>query len=621
MTCALHKPAVWLAALALALACALALPCAAFADEAQDVDPVVQAQGEAAGELEDAVDEGDELQIDPEAGAIVEVAGDEPATELADEPVAVEPPADEGDSESDLALEAASEAAPLLEANVLDSTTGSHRIAVSGLGDDVAQLRFLASCGSVGPVELTGVLHADGTWSADVTASALSFAQGLCVTSVFAVAADGSEELLGTVERQLARPTALVTAQLADQQRTCSIKATNVGAGLSGEVRSVLFGVWSDLDGRDDMVWLTGKKNAQDGSWTFSDCLAGIVGSGVVHIECHAVVDGRQVLVGTTAFLLEGPSANVTYKVDSYKGTVTITLTDVMVPRAVSSIYVTTKVNGNGPVVFQAKKAADGTWTAVVDPQEFWWELGSYESLVYVVNSAGAATQLKTVRTTLSNVPQSALNYLNSKANRAIDVSKWNGTINWQAVSSQVAFAVIRLTDDAASNRGNLDPTLLEYAAGCRANGIPFGVYIYFRSSTASGGAAEAANALARIREAGIYPTFVALDCEEQSVTITSAAVEAAVSVLRGGGVKKVGIYTSLAYYDSLVSSSFDFVWVPRYGSNTGTVQWDKQPWRPFDIWQFTSQGSISGVPGSVDVNYINTKGPNSRPVSYYQTR
>ena len=59
---------------------------------------------------------------------------------------------------------------------------------------------------------------------------------------------------------------------------------------------------------------------------------------------------------------------------------------------------------------------------------------------------------------------------------KGIDVSKWNGAIDWPTVANYgMGFAILRITE-----KGNvIDSTFEVNYKGCTANSIPVGVYKY----------------------------------------------------------------------------------------------------------------------------------------------
>ena len=79
---------------------------------------------------------------------------------------------------------------------------------------------------------------------------------------------------------------------------------------------------------------------------------------------------------------------------------------------------------------------------------------------------------------------------------KGIDVSKWNGEINWAKVAaSDVDYAIIRcgygdnyISQDDAYWKKNVE--------GCEKNNIPYGVYIYSYAETVAQAKSEAAHVL-----------------------------------------------------------------------------------------------------------------------------
>ena len=93
---------------------------------------------------------------------------------------------------------------------------------------------------------------------------------------------------------------------------------------------------------------------------------------------------------------------------------------------------------------------------------------------------------------------------------KGIDVSKWQGSIDWAAVKAGgVAFAMLRASVGTAA-----DSRFAEYAAGAAAAGIPIGAYHYLTSTTAAGAKREAAFFLSQLAGKRLeYPAV--LDLEE----------------------------------------------------------------------------------------------------------
>lgn len=174
---------------------------------------------------------------------------------------------------------------------------------------------------------------------------------------------------------------------------------------------------------------------------------------------------------------------------------------------------------------------------------------------------------------------------------KIIDVSKWQGNINWAKAAKDVSLAILRVQD-----AGHYDEKIEQNIAGCQNNKIPFGVYAFFRASTPRAAVEECKLFLSRTKAAGGGALFYVLDCETDEPNKKSIA--AAVQYLHAQGVR-VGVYFAHHMYRTYGGNyGQDFTWIPRYG---------KSPKYPCDLWQYTSKGDCEGIKGDVDLNCINS--------------
>jgi len=187
---------------------------------------------------------------------------------------------------------------------------------------------------------------------------------------------------------------------------------------------------------------------------------------------------------------------------------------------------------------------------------------------------------------------------------KIIDISKWQGSINFDRVKPQVALVIAR-----AGVGSDADPRFDEYARSMRALGIPFGVYGYSYAATESKARDEARKLIHRA--GGYEPLFYALDAEEDK--ITPEAIRAWADEMRKAGARRIGCYVAHNLYKAYgfadLRSLFDFVWIPRYGTNDGTIEHSTKPAYACDLWQYTSMGQVDGIDGRVDVNIITGTG------------
>lgn len=183
-----------------------------------------------------------------------------------------------------------------------------------------------------------------------------------------------------------------------------------------------------------------------------------------------------------------------------------------------------------------------------------------------------------------------------------IDVSKYQGNVDWaQVAASGQAFAFVRLGYINRDGTITGDPYWERNITGAIGVGLQVGAYLY--SYLESEDAARlAANRAMELCEPYGLRMPIALDYEHaalyQSMTgETNAAIcRAFLETVEAGGYIPV-IYT---YYSAAKNwLPLDKLSAPRWLANyTGTIGIDG-----VDIWQYSSSGSVPGIPGRVDVN------------------
>lgn len=192
-----------------------------------------------------------------------------------------------------------------------------------------------------------------------------------------------------------------------------------------------------------------------------------------------------------------------------------------------------------------------------------------------------------------------------------IDVSKWQGNIDWTAVAnSGVKFAIIRCAYRGATD-GLIheDPYFKKNIKGATQNGIKVGVYFFTQAINEVEAIEEASMAIGLV--SGYYlnlPIFI--DTERAtngranglSVEARTRVVKAFCETVRNSGYKP-GIYASMNwYYNNLNMSQLSAynIWVAQY--NTSCSYTGK-----YDLWQYSQSGSVPGISGKVDLNMCYT--------------
>jgi GH25 family lysozyme M1 (1,4-beta-N-acetylmuramidase) len=179
-----------------------------------------------------------------------------------------------------------------------------------------------------------------------------------------------------------------------------------------------------------------------------------------------------------------------------------------------------------------------------------------------------------------------------------LDVSRWQGSINWDKVkaSGLVSGVMIRAMGNSAEGK--------PYAE-CTRLGIPVGVYGYFKATTK----AQADKELALFKQALGGRTFqlpVAVDIEDklQAALSKSALTDIVahyLSVVESWGVYAM-LYTGLnfgqtnLYMGGAALKPYD-VWLAAYRTKKPAPGW------PFGMWQYTSSGKIPGIAKGADLS------------------
>lgn len=194
---------------------------------------------------------------------------------------------------------------------------------------------------------------------------------------------------------------------------------------------------------------------------------------------------------------------------------------------------------------------------------------------------------------------------------KIIDVSEWQGVIDWPAVvADDVTLSIIRVQHGSTHQ----DLKYMENLQKCIAAGGKYAVYAYFAAVSTADAQVEAQDFYNRTQQvvAGKQqPLFYAIDIESVEmngdVSQMRAGVEAYMNKLNSLGIPdgKIVLYIANHLYDSfnLNVSRPGAIWIPSYGQNDGSLANSLKPTHPYDLWQYTSKGAVKGITGNVDMN------------------
>ena len=180
-----------------------------------------------------------------------------------------------------------------------------------------------------------------------------------------------------------------------------------------------------------------------------------------------------------------------------------------------------------------------------------------------------------------------------------IDVSEWQGDIDWSAVTAD--FVIIRAGYGRLEKQK--DEKFEQNYAGAKAAGIPVGAYWYSYAMSEDEARLEAETCLKVIAGKRFeYPIY--LDIEEQrTLSLGKAAVTAIIKAfldkVESAGYW-VGLYMSASPLSAYVSESVRnryAVWVAHYGVSKPSYSGS------YGMWQLSSTGSVPGISGNADLD------------------
>lgn len=194
-----------------------------------------------------------------------------------------------------------------------------------------------------------------------------------------------------------------------------------------------------------------------------------------------------------------------------------------------------------------------------------------------------------------------------SSGNRGIDVSKYQGNIDWGAVAaSGINFAIIRVGyRGSASGALVQDPYFKKNISGATKAGIKVGLYFFTQAVNEAEAVEEASMAMSLASGYKVtYPIFIDTESASSgranglSKSARTAVVKAFCQTVRNGGYK-AGVYASKSWYANQLNASAlngYCIWVAQYNSSCTYSG-------KYDMWQYSSKGSVSGIKGNVDMN------------------
>ncbi len=195
---------------------------------------------------------------------------------------------------------------------------------------------------------------------------------------------------------------------------------------------------------------------------------------------------------------------------------------------------------------------------------------------------------------------------LNTGTVMGIDISKHNGNIDWNAVkNSGVQYVILR-----CGYRGSASGVLVEdqkfkrNIQGATAAGLKVGIYFFSQAVNEVEAVEEASMTLSLIKKYRItYPVYIDVEsangrADGISKVARTSVINAFCQTIRNSGYTP-GLYANKNWLTEKINTGAlggckiwlaQYVAAPTYGGR-------------YEMWQYSSRGSIAGIKGNVDLN------------------
>ncbi len=188
-----------------------------------------------------------------------------------------------------------------------------------------------------------------------------------------------------------------------------------------------------------------------------------------------------------------------------------------------------------------------------------------------------------------------------------IDVSRHNGTIDWNAVkASGVDYVIIRCGYRGSSTGALIeDQNFKSNIKGATAAGLKVGVYVFSQAVDEVEAVKEASLAVSLVKGYNLaYPIFIDTEAsggraDKIDKATRTAVVNAFCQTVASAGYKP-GIYASKSWFEdklSMGSVASCKIWLAQYAAAPSYSR------TRYDIWQYSSTGRVDGIQGDVDLD------------------
>jgi GH25 family lysozyme M1 (1,4-beta-N-acetylmuramidase) len=185
-----------------------------------------------------------------------------------------------------------------------------------------------------------------------------------------------------------------------------------------------------------------------------------------------------------------------------------------------------------------------------------------------------------------------------------IDVSHWQGAINWTSVrNGGKRFAFARVSDGT----GTIDSRFAANWPTMKTAGVVRGAYQFFRpTQSASAQANLFLQRMGTLDNADLPPVIDVEVTDGASGEAIVLAVKAWLDIVRAATGRIPIVYTGRYFWNALPNPSRVgpvYLWIAHWNVGSPTIP---AMWNEWKFWQHTDQGSVPGISGNVDLNWFN---------------
>lgn len=200
--------------------------------------------------------------------------------------------------------------------------------------------------------------------------------------------------------------------------------------------------------------------------------------------------------------------------------------------------------------------------------------------------------------------------YKNEKTKIGIDVSKWQGEIDWQKVKeSGIEFAIIRMGYQKDYDADfAIDPYFEQNMEGAKNAGIPVGLYFYSYAKTTAQAEEQANWVKEQIKNYKIdlpiafdWESWSSFNKANMSFNTINKVADTFMKTISNNGNYTGMLYSSKNYLEKIWYPTEFKTWLAHYTSKTNYTG-------DYYIWQMCDTGKIDGINADVDIDimYLN---------------